>query len=57
MKNGKNPTRAQRKTIEANKLNPRDWFVVKDMPNELVLISKEKNDENREIQKVISKRK
>jgi len=38
MKNGKKPTREQRKLIESNKLNPADWLVVKDTPELMVLV-------------------
>ena len=32
---GKVPTRQQRKIIEANKLDPRDWLVMKNPTGEL----------------------
>lgn len=32
MKHGKNPTRSQSDRIEAKKLNPANWLVVKDCP-------------------------
>lgn len=38
MKNPKKPTSTQRKTMEAWKLNPADWLVERDTPNELVLV-------------------
>ena len=38
MKHGKKPTREQRKLIERSKLNATDWLVVKDTPEELVLV-------------------
>lgn len=38
MKHGKKPTREQRKIITAARLNVENWFVVKDTPNEMLLI-------------------
>ena len=38
MKQGKRPTVAQRKQIEAQGLDPRDWLVAKDTPDEIVLV-------------------
>lgn len=38
MKNGKNPTVAQRKVMTKWKLDWRDWLVVKDTPTEMVLV-------------------
>lgn len=38
MKNGKNPTRSQRIFIKSKRLNPENWFVVKDTPTEMVLV-------------------
>ena len=40
IKNGKKPTREQRKLIEAHGLNPIDWLVVKDTPTEMLLIGR-----------------
>ncbi len=37
MKHGKNPTRRQREYIASLWLNPDNWLVCKDTPNELVL--------------------
>ena len=38
MKNGKKPTREQRKVLEQNKLNPADWLVVKDTPESMTIV-------------------
>ena len=32
MKNGKKPSREQRKFLERNRLNSADWLIVKDTP-------------------------
>lgn len=38
MKHGKVPTVAQKKLIKANRLNPDNWLVVKNLPYVLMLI-------------------
>ena len=38
MKNGKNPTVAQRKLMEKWKLDWRDWLVVKDEPTQMTVV-------------------
>lgn len=38
MKNGKKPTREQRKTIKAMGLNSENWLVAKDTPEAMTLI-------------------
>jgi hypothetical protein len=40
MKNPKKPTYTQRKVMEKWKLNPMDWLVERDTPNELVLVNR-----------------
>lgn len=40
MKHGKNPTRRQREYIASLWLNPDNWLVCKDTPDELVLEQK-----------------
>lgn len=35
---GKNPTRAQRKIIEKNDLDPKDWLVVKNPSHEIAIV-------------------
>ena len=37
MKHGKRPTVAQRKYIQSSRLNPENWLVVKDTPEEFVI--------------------
>lgn len=37
MKHGKRPTVAQRKYIRSFRLNPENWLVVKDSPEEFVI--------------------
>ena len=38
MKNGKKPTREQRKLMEKWKVNTQDWLVVKDEPSKMTLV-------------------
>lgn len=38
MKHGKKPTVAQRKLMEKRRLKGEDWLVVKDTPNEMILV-------------------
>jgi hypothetical protein len=38
VKQGKNPTREQKKYISSNGLYPGDWLVSKDTPTEMVLV-------------------
>ena len=38
MKNGKKPTREQRKLIEKWHLDAHDWLVVKDTPDEMWIV-------------------
>ena len=38
MKQGKNPTREQKKYISQKGLYPSDWLVSKDTPTEMVLV-------------------
>ncbi|MGN1109053.1 MAG: DUF6906 family protein [Oscillospiraceae bacterium] len=37
MKHGKNPTRRQKQDIASLRLNPDNWLVCKDTPEELVI--------------------
>lgn len=39
MKNGKKPTLVQKKIIEANGLDSKNWYVVKNTPGSLEIIS------------------
>ena len=38
MKNGKNPTREQKKLLQKQNLDPSMWLVVKDKPDEMLLV-------------------
>ncbi len=38
MKHGKKPTVQQRKLIQKWRLNPADWLVSKDTPDEMVIV-------------------
>lgn len=51
MKHGKKPTYEQRKLIEQWKLDPHDWFVVKDTPTEMLLVHRYSDKTTRMIQK------
>lgn len=47
MKNGKRPTRQQKKLLGKLGLNPMDWLVSKNMPGEMVIIHRHTNKERR----------
>lgn len=51
MKNGKKPTRTQRKLIEYWRLNPENWLVVKDTPEVMIIVHRN-GFQTREIRKV-----
>lgn len=51
MKNGKKPTYSQRKLIEKVKLDPSDWLVVKDTPEQMLLVHKHSDNTTRTIYK------
>lgn len=38
MKHGKKPTVRQCKLIQSKRLNPADWLIVKDTPEEMVIV-------------------
>lgn len=38
MKNGKKPTRDQRKFLESRRLNSADWLIVKDTPELMEIV-------------------
>jgi hypothetical protein len=38
MKHGKKPTRSQRIFLKGKRLNPENWFVVKDEPHQMTLV-------------------
>ena len=50
MKNPKKPTYSQRKLLNTFGLDPHDWFVVKDCPDEMVIVHRHTNA-SRTIQK------
>ena len=43
MKNGKNPTKKQRRLISASGKNAADWLVCKDTPTEMQVINRYTN--------------
>lgn len=51
MKNGKNPTREQRKLLQKSGLTPADWLVVKDTPEQMVLVHRYSDKTTRIIEK------
>ena len=51
MKQLKNPTRAQKILIQKRKLNPADWLVERETPEELVLVHRYFNGTKRIIPK------
>ena len=53
MKHGKKPTRQQRKLMEKWKLKPEDWLVVKDTPEEMLLVHRYSDRTTRTIHKEI----
>jgi len=38
MKNGKCPTRGQKKFLKSLRLNPDNWLVVKNSPSEVIIV-------------------
>ena len=51
MKNGKRPTRNQKKMLAAHRLNPADWLVVKDTPEQMELVHRNSDRTRRVIPK------
>lgn len=51
MKHGKKPTVAQRKLIKANGMNAENWLVVKDTPEEMVLVHRYSDKTTRTLHK------
>jgi hypothetical protein len=51
MKNGKRPTREQRKLIERCGMDAHDWFVIKDTPTEMQIIHRQGDKPAQTIQK------
>ncbi|KJS85137.1 MAG: hypothetical protein JM58_09160 [Peptococcaceae bacterium BICA1-8] len=43
MKNGKSPTRKQRQQIQKKGLNPLNWLISKNLPQELHLVHRHTN--------------
>lgn len=52
MKHGKKPTREQRKLIQAMRLDPAVWLVVKDMPDRMELVHRYSDKTKRIIDKI-----
>lgn len=53
MKKLKNPTRAQKELIQGKKLNPADWLVERDTPDEMILVHRHFNATKRTIRKSV----
>ena len=53
MKHPKKPTRQQKKLIQQWKLDPAMWFVVKDTPEEMLLVHRYSDKTQRTIHKEI----
>lgn len=51
MKHGKKPTREQRKLLLKEKLDPREWFVIKDMPDRMELVHRFSDNTRKTIHK------
>lgn len=51
MKHGKKPTAQQRKMIERAKSDPHMWLVIKDTPEELVLVHRHYERQTKRIPK------
>lgn len=51
MKNGKRPTREQRKTLLENGYDPAAWLIVKDTPTEMLLVSRNDKAETVSVKK------
>lgn len=51
MKNGKNPTVAQRKLIQSKRLNSDNWLVIKDTPDYMMLVHRHSDTTIRTIYK------
>ena len=53
MKNGKAPTVRQKKLMQEWGLNPADWLVVKDTPNQMELVHRHHDKTKRVITKEV----
>lgn len=51
MKNGKNPTLAQKRLMQQWGLNPADWLVVKDLPVVMMVVSRHSDKTTKAIPK------
>ena len=51
MKHGKKPTREQMKLIQKWKLDPANWLVVKDTPDQMVLVHRHFDNKTKVIPK------
>lgn len=53
MKHGKRPTVAQKKFLASWRLNPADWLIVKDTPNEMLVVHRHSDTTTRTIPKEV----
>ena len=53
MKHGKKPTKNQCNFIRSKRLDPNNWFVVKDNPSEMVLVHRNFETKVRTITKAV----
>lgn len=53
MKHGKKPTREQRKLMQKWGMNTTDWLVVKDTPEQMILVHRYSDNTTKTIQKVV----
>ncbi len=51
MKQLKKPTREQRKFIQSKRLNPDNWMIERDTPEQMVLVHKHFDNKTRTIRK------
>lgn len=51
MKHGKKPTREQKKLMQSVRLNPADWLVERDTPEEMVIVHRYSERTTRTIHK------
>ena len=53
MKQLRKPTREQRKLIQTKRLNPDNWMIERDTPEQMVLVHKHFDGKKRIIQKAV----
>lgn len=53
MKQLRKPTREQRKLIQSKRLNPDNWMIERDTPEQMVLVHKHFDNKKRIIQKAV----